>query len=394
MKIMIINSTSEGSTGSISRDLGRFFSSINDNVIFCHAFGSKVNESFPCYKISNTFWKYFSGLLTRIFASRYSSGLLATLRLIHKIKHFKPDVINVHCLNIYSFNLFLLFKYFKKIESKVFITAHAFFYSTGNCGHPLKECNQNFLIGCKKCPNNFYCSKCLFPSTARNWKKMKAAFSQTKFTFIGVSDYVTSITKLSPITMNNNAVTIINGVDTNIYKICAKKLSKSNHLTNIIFVVSDINSKVKGFSYFLELIKSFENDNEYVFYLVGKCDINLPKNVVKCGLIKDKNKLASLYSECDISIMLSKDETFSLPVAESLCCGTPVAFFECGGAESICIEWCSARFKYGDVENLKKYLLEKSYLSFDDKKISKEAHAKYSLDINHKVYRDLFTKKS
>ena len=63
-------------------------------------------------------------------------------------------------------------------------------------------------------------------------------------------------------------------------------------------------------------------------------------------------------------MLLSKRETFSMVLAESLCCGTPVVGFKAGGPESIALdEFCSFA-EYGDIDTLEselKKMLDKEH---------------------------------
>lgn len=71
------------------------------------------------------------------------------------------------------------------------------------------------------------------------------------------------------------------------------------------------------------------------------------------GSCKSREELASLYSVANVTLMLSKRETYSMVTAESLCCGTPVVGFLAGGPESIAIEKFSAFVEYGDLKAIK-----------------------------------------
>ena len=44
--------------------------------------------------------------------------------------------------------------------------------------------------------------------------------------------------------------------------------------------------------------------------------------------------MATLYQNAACTLIVSKVESFSMPAAESLCCGTPIAGFKAGGPES------------------------------------------------------------
>ena len=64
---------------------------------------------------------------------------------------------------------------------------------------------------------------------------------------------------------------------------------------------------------------------------------DLPQNIKLLGRVYEREKMALYYSLSDATILVSKAETFSMPVAESLCCGTPVVGFKAGGPEQIAL---------------------------------------------------------
>jgi len=79
----------------------------------------------------------------------------------------------------------------------------------------------------------------------------------------------------------------------------------------------------------------------------------VPKNVVLLGRITDQKKLAQYYAMADATVLTSRRETFSMVVAESLCCGTPVVGFEAGAPEQIALKEYSTFVPFGDVDALK-----------------------------------------
>jgi len=79
--------------------------------------------------------------------------------------------------------------------------------------------------------------------------------------------------------------------------------------------------------------------------------------MVMLGRLDNQDTLAQYYSMADLTILTSKRETFSMVVAESLCCGTPVVGFQAGGPESIALPEYSEFVEQGNVEALKKAVL-------------------------------------
>ena len=113
------------------------------------------------------------------------------------------------------------------------------------------------------------------------------------------------------------------------------------------------------------------------------------------GKIADKNILAALYSIAKLTIIVSKRETFNMPTAESLCCGTPVVGFKAGGPESIAIPEYSQFVKYGDIEALLCCVLswierKGSNEYYDPDQIASRAQAKYSKELITQEYIKIY----
>ena len=86
----------------------------------------------------------------------------------------------------------------------------------------------------------------------------------------------------------------------------------------VLFVTSDMDSPSKGGEHLIELARKLP---EYVFVVLGTpgSRSDLPANIMRVGRIYDQDKVAQYYSMADVTLILSKAETFSMPVAESLC---------------------------------------------------------------------------
>ena len=96
------------------------------------------------------------------------------------------------------------------------------------------------------------------------------------------------------------------------------------------------------------------------------------------GRAKSQIELAQLYSESDLTILLSKRETFSMVTAESLCCGTPVVGFTAGGTESIAIDAFSNFVEYGNIKLLADALINWNSSSYYKQAISEISGREYS----------------
>ncbi len=387
MKIAIINNLNIGSTGNLSLTLKKFLSASGYDVRFFHAFWKSEKGM---YRFSNYFFCKTNSVLSLLGANRYEGLQYPTKKLLLMLEEYNPDLINIQCLNMGSVNLRLFFEYVKKKKIPIIATCHAFFYSTGNCGHPVDGCTE-YLNSCIDCKYRRFATKSLLRKTGTNFSQMKKWFEGADIYFTCVSDYVTNVTKLSPLTKNFYSRTILNGVDTNIFYYRNKKTTDKK--IRILFTCSDVKSNLKGFPFFLDLLERFKDQDDFIFYFIGKANIKTNnRNFINLGLIHSREEMAEAYQNSDLTIMLSKVETFGMPVAESLCCGTPVAFFKCGGTESIAIKEFSMEFEYGDLESLAEYILSKKYILFDKRKIEKAAKEKYDINVVNLGYLELIDK--
>ena len=97
-------------------------------------------------------------------------------------------------------------------------------------------------------------------------------------------------------------------------------------------------------------------------------------NVKLVQPIKDKNLLADFYSAADVTLLTSKQETFSMVTAESLACGTPVVGFDSGAPKELVPHGYGIFVTYGDIESLERCI--QSYIDNSiDAKTSSECNA-------------------
>ena len=79
-----------------------------------------------------------------------------------------------------------------------------------------------------------------------------------------------------------------------------------------------------------------------------------------------------------------------MPVAESLCCGTPIVGFCAGGPESIAIPEYSDFVEYGNIVLLKEAIEKRINTVADKEKIAEIAKEKYSSRVMARNYFNLY----
>lgn len=365
MKILQLNAWYKNwSTGKIVENIHHFLLNQGVESLVLYGKGPKYREANVTKFCSNIEPK-INSVLSRITGIMYGGCYFSTRKFISILKKEKPDIIHIHCSNSFIINNYKLFSYIGANNYKVVITLHAEYLYTGSCQHSL-ECNQ-WVNGCKKCPNKRYSSRSLlFDNTPIAWKKMNRALSKISIKnrrVVAVSQWLADRASKSSTFANDNIVVIHNGVDENIYHEYTTKnydyLRENNNQKLFLFVVPDFNDSLndlKGCKHFIHIVRNLENNKDIIFVVVGKNKNNFDfaqyKNVIYLGEISNNQKMAELYSVCDATLLLSKRETYSMVTAESISCGTPIIGFKSGAPETIALEGWAFFFEQNDVDGI------------------------------------------
>jgi UDP-N-acetylglucosamine 4,6-dehydratase len=208
-----------------------------------------------------------------------------------------------------------------------------------------------------------------------------------------VSPWLMKRAKQSPILSDKNHYVILNGIDTeNVFHPRTSKLRKELGLENkkvVVHVTASFTREIKGGKYVIELAKAMP---EVVFIVIGNTDkgLSLPNNIIDIGRTENQTELAEYYSIADAFLLTSQKETFCMPVAESLCCGTPVVGFKAGAPEEIAIPEFSAFVDFGDTVGLQAGLEKVLKKTANHEDISEKAIAKYSKHIMAEGYLSVY----
>lgn len=398
MKVLQINCVyKKGSTGKIVEDIHNVLLEQGIESVVCYGRGEKINEPFV-YKTSTEVEAKLNNLKSRLGGLQYGGCVFATHKLIKTIKKENPDVVHLQCINGFFLNIYKLVKFLKKNNIPTVLTLHAEFMHTGSCGHAY-EC-EKWKTGCGKCPNLRKATYSMsFDRTARAWKKMKSAFDGFKnIEIASVSKWLENRAAQSPILSEFSHLTILNGIDSVTFKLCkAEDLRTKLGLDGkyvIVHVTASFTSAEKGGQYIRELAKRL--GDKAVFVVIGSREKSedLPNNIIDIGRVESREELAKYYSMADLSIITGKKETFSMPVAESLCCGTPVVGFKAGGPETITIPEYSKFVEYDDTNALENVICEFMNKEFCKEEISERARVKYSKREMALEYLELYKKVS
>lgn len=330
----------------------------------------------------------------------YGGCFFATRKIMCIIEKERPDIVHLHCINGHIVNIYKLIEWLKINNIKTVLTLHAEFMYTANCGHAL-EC-EKWKEGCGNCPRIKQETKSIFVDrTHESWEKMYKAFQGfNNIIVVSVSPWLMDRAKKSEILKDKKHITILNGVDTNVFKrynmLDLKRKMGLENKKIIFHATADFNDNVnhvKGGYYVLKLAKMLENENIQIL-VAGKYDKNMkiPDNVTLLGNIKKQEILAKYYSMADVTLLTSKKETFSMVTAESLCCGTQVVGFKAGAPEQIAIKKHSSFVELGNMDELLKEVLKCLNIKKDIKleNLAKDKYSKENMINKYiEIYKEL-----
>lgn len=398
---MHINCADYGSTGKIINEIAIECKKNDWETVLCVP-RILMKSDFKVYESSFKFEQGIYRRLCQLGALRYGFAPISTVRILRYIAKVKPDVVHLHSINCNMVNIYKLLDFLKKRKIPTVLTNHAEFFYTGSCTHA-NECNQ-WIEGCIKCANFKNSTLSKFVDNSRlAWKKMYNAFSNFEcIQVVSVSEWVNSRSKQSSILGTLPNITIKNGVNEKIFyprdtNFFMKKYGLSNEKKYLLHVTAKFSTELeddKGGHYIIELAKILKKEGLSII-IAGFSNVNsikLPDNIKYVGQVFDQNDLAELYSFANVTLVTSFRETFSMPIAESLCCGTPVVSFYSGGPESIALMKYSKFVKYGDINAYASAVLSVLDMKaqYSKNEISNQAIEEYSSNKMAKEYIKIY----
>lgn len=396
MNILLINCVYRvGSTGKIVASIGDSLREKGHNVFICYGIGKKNVDAYS-EKVCTNIEHNFNALLSRVSGIPYGGIFLSNARIKSIIHQFQPDVVHVHCANASTLNVYRLLKYLAKVGMKTVLTLHAEIFHTAGCAHAF-DC-EKWKTWCMNCSvykqrvNSWF-----FDSSSISFQHMFEAihaFSSDKLIVTGVSPWLTDRAKCSAIMRGYDVTCVPNGIDTSIFfnRESVGLIPRKNHNKVVLFVTpyfSIEETDLKGGRYVLKIAERLP---DYNFVVVcsrkSNCVRKLPCNIRLWGRANSQEELSQLYSEADVTILLSQRETFSMVTAESLCCGTPVVGFKAGGAESIALKEYTRFVEQGDLNTFIQRLTELP--EYDAETVSKKAISIYSQEVMAEMFYNIY----
>lgn len=322
MRVLFVNGVVDyGSTGKIVRDLADGLKDQGHDV-------SMVFGRHQAHELQNTvdvssklgFYHHYFG--SRILGKHGQYSKRATKQTIQEIERFKPDVIHLHNLHGYYLHVPNLLKYLAKAGIPVIWTLHDCWMISGSAAYFDYYGCDVWDQGCQKCHNTKeYPINQFGLHQIQNLKWKQELVSQlSQLEVITVSNWLNELIS-STFFQKHQIHTIYNGINENVFTPSPKSQSTQIKLLG----VANEWEKRKGLDDFIALNEKL--DDRYEITLIGLSEAQvaaLPSDMVGITRTKDQKELAQYYSDADIYLNLSVEETMGLTTIESLACGTPV----------------------------------------------------------------------
>ena len=393
MRILLINSVcGTGSTGKIIADILDLLKKSGHEAKVLYGVG-EARGVIPqdAVKTANQWDYYLHNGLSRItdHAGLYSRK--ATYRLIQEIKIYAPDLIHLHTLHGYYINYEILFDFLKKANIPVAWTLHDCWPFTGHC--------TNFsAIGCKQwrdkcidCPQLHRYPKCWFTGDAeKNFIRKKTAFTGLQNLVITAPSHWLA-DQISASFLKDYPVQVIpNGIDRSIFHPQGGDLRERYSLQGkkIVLGVANVWSKSKGTDDMILLSRMLDDAYQIVMIgLTSKQMEDLPKEIIGIQRTKNQQALAQWYSEADVFVNPTYEETFGLTSVEAQACGTPVVAYNTDGCPETVMQGNGIIVPQGDVNKMKEAIIN---IAFAEKRADSQKMDSFANDHVYQEYIRLY----
>lgn len=265
------------------------------------------------------------------------SSAINGINFFNDQRYISADIVNLHWINDGFFNISSL----KFINKPIVWTLRDMWAFTGGCHYTL-GC-ENFKNFCQKCPQ--LKSKYNYDLSTYNQNRKSKFFKKRNINFVVNSSWMRNMALQSSLLKNEKIHTFFPSFDLkNFYfehdHLFKSRLKLDNKKKIILYGAQNIESKYKGFEYFLKSLDYLNKEKYFIIFFGHFWNEEIIKKkgfeYLKLGFLNNGNDLRKVYSIADVFVVSSIQEGFPKTVAESLLCKTPIVYFKNTSVEDIC----------------------------------------------------------
>lgn len=340
MKYLFINSVAGfGSTGRIAAQQCRELMKEGHQCVL--AFGrDKANcDDIPTVQIGSSMDVKLHALRCRLLDDHGFGSKGATRKFLHWVREYDPDVIWLHNMHGYYLHIGLLFDYLKTCGKEIHWTLHDCWAFTGHCAYFDMVGCERWKTGCHHCPQKKeYPASAGLDGSRRNYEERKRLFTGIPNLTLRVPSYWLKKRVQAGFLREYPVEVVYNTVERSVFKPTIGDFRKKYGLEGkrILLGVASVWDKRKGLDDFLALSRML--DESYNIVLVGLTQAQidqLPRNVLGLPRTNSIQELVQAYSEADLFLNPSGEETFGMTTLEALSCGTEAVVYQDTACEEI-----------------------------------------------------------
>jgi len=340
MKYLFINSVAGfGSTGRIAAEKCRELMAEGHECVL--AFGrEKANcDDIPTVQIGTSLDYRLHGIRCRLLDDHGFGSKSATKRFLNWVKRYDPDVIWLHNIHGYYIHIGLLFAYLRSCGKKIIWTLHDCWAFTGHCAYfDFVGCDK-WKTGCHACPQKkAYPASMGLDGSRSNYAKKKALFTGIPNLQLIVPSYWLERRVEQSFLREYPVEVVYNAINRDVFKPTTGDFREKYGLEGkiVLLGVASVWDARKGLQDFIELSGMLEDRYKIVLIGLTSAQIeSLPKNILGLPRTNDLEELVQAYTEADVFLNPSVEETFGMTAMEARCCGTEAVVYQDTACEEI-----------------------------------------------------------
>ena len=305
-----------------------------------------------------------------------------TEKLVEDLRSFAPDLVHLHNLHGYYLNIEVLFRYLRESGIPVIWTMHDCWAFTGHCAHYESTGCEQWKTECRDCPAlNHYPVTFNGHHVTDNYRKKREVFISlpvSQLTIVTPSQWLKEQLAESFL-KDYECVHIPNGID-------LSRFQPQERVVDGVFRILAAAGKwypEKGWNDLIRIAGMLGNNEQLIVAGVSaKQKKELQAEHVLCIEHTDSiQELAELYSQADVLLNPTYEDTFPTVNIEAQACGCPVITYRTGGSPEMITEKTGIVVPRGDVhamymavQDLKEHriLLDRSEAVYNAQSYTKE----------------------